>query len=550
MAASVSGGEPDLELSFDGKEVFPKKYREFSWETITSEDIVTAVLPLRTFTGKAVQTVPGDRSKKGDEGSVPKVKAANNSFPDSVVDAEHQLENALSIYGVQIATIPSYVESSLTILRRENQRLAQKFPPLQAHRRNIPGKKKTRLLYYYCRRCLRLQGFDSGDPDRVGFSMVAACRLQRRQGEDSAVQAELTVEKLFPHDRICSLADPDLLPSNYLDQNNGGSGAQIVQFPIDNVLGDLFTPLIKKVDRFPPGECDLPVGTQIFLDPSPGQVQAGKLYPFDRRRYEHIPTKNTFFREVIGTEDLRQKTIRLWFWIAGKFSISDQMHYVQTSPFVTNGGTKVFPRWPLEDPSNDLGIVCHLRLNGLSALWGGHQKGDMKVDQLYHIDIPEKKKVLIKEGSTEEVVFDVSTNPSLQGLFKPGGFIIPLQDSRTLITLGQCQVNEDEITRGHLIYFCGDYAHAGMTYSSEDPSWHFSLHVYLDSAYHARSHDDSVKVMIESVAQHEPEHAKYLDVKTVERMEDHLAGLVARLDLAIAGNPTVKKRKRTTRRKK
>jgi hypothetical protein len=33
-------------------------------------------------------------------------------------------------------------------------------------------------------------------------------------------------------------------------------------------------------------------------------------------------------------------------------------------------------------------------------------------------------------------------------------------------------------------------------------------------------------------------------------MEEHLAGLVARLDLAVAGNPAVKKRKRTTRQKK
>lgn len=518
----------------EGKEAFPRKYTEFSWKTITPGDLVDAVLPVNTFEGKTVEvTKTKDRRR-----ITAHWKAA---FKKSAMDAEDQLEDRLSCFGVELATIPHKAEEYLADIRRRNPTLATQFPPIKGHRWAVEMKEpRTRSVYYYCRRCLQLKGYETEDPSRVKFAVVAAGRLSRIDtGKRGEAKALLTVNKLFPHDWACSLPCDDMRATRFLDKNRFGSGAVMVDFPYDCINRNTFTRLVQHVSAHHPQDGNLPIGDQIFPDPTAGsQLSKTLTYPFDRRFYEYLPTLNSFFGDVISTEDYREFMLRFWYWFAGKFSISSQMHNVQFSPITTRVGSTVFPTWPLA--SSDV-KQPHLQLNGVAAIWGGHQTATSKeaVDQLLHCDIPYKPVRTVIDGRDciQDVV--VSNNPALLGLFRPGSILLPLQDYRTLVTVTDCTKEEDDVTKGEMAFFCGDFTHAGKTYATTDPSWHLSLHIYVDSDHHKRAPADQVEMSHICNALLSPEHAVYLDKETVEEMEAICEEPIVKLSEVVEGKTMV-----------
>lgn len=513
---------------------FSREYKEFSWETITVEDIVESVLPVNTFAGPAVNvendrgdTKPGGRNKW---------KAA---FTKSAMHAEDRMEASLQPYGVQLTTIPHRVEAELVAIRRKDPSIASQFPPIKGHRWavNQTGEKTT-PVYYYCRRCLQLKGIAADNPDstKINLAMVAAGKFSRSHAcDEGEAQAVLTITRLFPHDRSCSSMDADMQPTSYLDKNHFGSGAQMVDFPCE-IIGTSLGPLVDLISGYSPQEGNLPIGDQIFPDTSPqAMVRTGyqMTYPFDRRFYEHLPSLNPFFGDVLDKDEYRRDMIRLWYWFAGKFSVSAQMHHVQFVPFRTHVGSLVYPSWGESSTAGDNNkTLPHLRLNGISALWGGHQVGPSPVDQLIHTDIPTKEVTELIDGESMVVDYEVSSNPALRGLFKPGSIMVPLQDSRSLVSITACEKETDSVPKGRMVFFTGDFAHAGKTYPADDPSWHMALHVYADSVYHKRPPGDKVGMTVEANVLYGSEHAVYLHPHTVVQMDTVVERIVAGMDEA------------------
>ena len=231
--------------------------------------------------------------------------------------------------------------------------------------------------------------------------------------------------------------------------------------------------------------------------------------------------------------------IRFWYWFAGKFSVSAQMHHIQFVTFQTHVGSLVYPSW---GASVDSRTLPHLRLNGISALWGGHQVGAEPVDRLIHMDIPSKEVAEVIDGESMVVDYEVSSNPALRDLFKPGSIMIPLQESRSLVTITACEKETDSIRKGKLVFFTGDFAHARKTYAPDDPSWHMALH-NVDSVYHQRPTEDKVGMLVEANVLYRSAHGVYLHLATLAEMETVVEGVVEGIEAAKV-NRTKKSRKR------
>ena len=97
-----------------------------------------------------------------------------------------------------------------------------------------------------------------------------------------------------------------------------------------------------------------------------------------------------------------------------------------------------------------------------------------------------------KDGETNGNT--IAANKRLQNLFKPGSFIIPLEDERK-IYIGTPDEARNVITvyKGQILFFAGDVPHGGITYERSSKGsnevWHIGLHGHLDSTKHDRYPD-------------------------------------------------------------
>ena len=96
--------------------------------------------------------------------------------------------------------------------------------------------------------------------------------------------------------------------------------------------------------------------------------------------------------------------------------------------------------------------------------------------------------------------------------------VIPTENERVI-----CFPNGDEkeyvaTKKGELLYFAGDVAHGGKTYDRNDPSWHFSIHFYIDSTHHKYT-DDRFQIVNAANFIHAPQHCRYLMKDYIAKME-------------------------------
>lgn len=545
----VDRPEPELEKNKKGEEDYPQQFRQFGAETITLEDIVSAVLPNNKFVGDVEEV---HENKKGTPVSISAAaKKWNNAFSASVMSAEDQLEDALKIYGVQLATIPHWVESKRGELRSSNPVRASQFPPLTGHRRNVRNGEENLMACYYCKRCLDLRGFENGNPDGVRLALVVVGRIRKvNTGTFKKAQATLTVEKLFPHDRQCLEGNTDMTPSRFLDQARFGSGALLVDFPMNDIVGKTMARMVDLFKANPHNNGGVPVGEQIFPNSAESGVKKGDKYMFDHRFYMRLPSEEEFIRKVLSPTDFRMMMIAVWYWIAGKFSVSSQMYELQLKRFSVGAGNHLYPTWPCVDLES---IHVHLFLSDVSGLWGGHQKGNhvKPVDQVLHIDIPEKRVETNPGSSEEEQLCGVTANPDLQGRMRPGSCMVPLMDQfRELCIVRDAQKFVERVSAGQMLYFAGDFCHGGKTYPKTDTSHHLCLHFYLNSIFHEKV-DDNIGLVTEANALHGQEHARYLDASKIDEMTTILKEAQKKLDHAVKLNKDyIKETKKQGRKRK
>ena len=518
--------EPVMEKNREEEWDYPEKFRKFGVDTITLEDIVSAVLPDNKFIGDVEEVATNPKARESI--SVP-TKQWNNAFSASVMSAEDQLEEALKIYGVQLATIPHWVEAKRGELRTSNPVRASQFPPLTGHRRNVRNGEGSLMACYYCKRCLDLRGFESGSPQRVKLALVVVGRIRKVNTETSKkAQATLTVEKLFPHDRQCLEGNTDITPTSFLDRTRLGSGALLVDFPMKEIVAKTMARMVERFKANPPSTRGVPVGKQIFPDSVEGGMQKGEKYMFDHRFYMPLPSEEEFVRKVLSPTDFRMMMIATWYWIAGKFSLSKQMYELQLRKFSVGAGNHLYPTWPCLDEEL---IEPHLFLSDVSALWGGHQKGNhaTPVDQVFHVDIPEVMRRNLETSDLER--YTVTSNPELHGRMRPGSCMVPLMDFRDLCTVREAQKIVDRVSTEQMLFFSGDYCHGGKTYPRTDTSHHLCLHFYLASAFHEKR-DEKIGLATEANALHAQEHARYLNGTEIDDMMETLKEAQKKLEHA------------------
>jgi hypothetical protein len=276
-------------------------------------------------------------------------------------------------------------------------------------------------------------------------------------------QCGIQMKKVFFHDKECFKTKEEKLPSYQFN---------VFDFDFDEVIGNTYDSVVHQLQQcsFHDKETDMPPGHSInfgFDD-----------YNFDDRAYEYMPSPNY---PDIESSLHRESLVRVLFMMATDLNMADEVsHTVLDLKKYTAD---------LND-SNKAGICkemlnteYHLHFFELSLLFGGHcmlageENSNFVVDQIVH-----------KDGETSEG--EIANKAELMGKHKPGSFIIPLDEARSIfVCTPQLLVTAK---RGQYIWFHGALPHGGKTYkaSKEGKDWRPALHGHLDSIHHARKRGD------------------------------------------------------------
>ena len=331
-------------------------------------------------------------------------------------------------------------------------------------------------------------------------------------------QAQLFITHVFPHDCECTVPRDQKLTS-LIDSNNGGSGMVMLDIPHKKIFRNTLNELleeVKSVNLFDPDVA--PPGNQIF--PNTYERNKIKVYPFDIRLYEYLPSPNhNYFNQMILQEHWHMANIRLWYWVVCKLSATEDSFPIYD---LVGGNQGYYPIWPV--PQN--AQRPHLRCKKGALLWGCHEKTDdtiptrqhtrkAAVDQAFHCDFHDKEEEVL--GKKQMVT--VSENPKLVGRTKPGSFIIPMEDWREIRFLSNGKPRVVRVPFGKILYFVGDTVHGGVTIprSVENPDLgtlkgHWSYHLYWDSSLHPMI-KDHFQIIMEGLAYYGRDHACYLNQK-------------------------------------
>jgi hypothetical protein len=316
------------------------------------------------------------------------------------------------------------------------------------------GKKVFR---FHCKKCRIMKNH---------FSLIAwgNC-VQNSEGHRG-----IKIQKMFFHDILCC---------HQLNQHNLPEGhhpnpiQRIVEIDYDNVFGESYDCLWKKLEEYDASkkEHNEPPGEHINL----GKPNLPKT---DNRTYQILPCPNKY--PGLSHEVHKGCMIRLLYHMAASLSISDEVApYIYDLDGSLDKDGKFNGNKGCRDKRNP---NCHLYFSEVSLLFGGHHLrtekwGDELAHQLCHMD-----------GETGEGT-TINENPDLFGRTKPGSFILPIKNYRSLYMW--CVQNVIWVLRGQYVFFSGNVAHGGTTrkmiLGSEDGrEWHAALHGHLDSIYHGR----------------------------------------------------------------
>jgi hypothetical protein len=269
----------------------------------------------------------------------------------------------------------------------------------------------------------------------------------------------IQMEKVFYHDKDCQLDAIRRMPvANFL----------VVNFNFEEIMGETYNPVVEKMSTFCFHDKEQPA--------PPGEpINFGhKGYNLDDRCYEYLPSERY---PELGPHQHRMAMVRFFFLLTAYLNMADETAsaLLDIDKVKANVAQKKPPLPPTAPEVNN--PSAHLAFFEISLLFGGHcmlnDHTATSVHQICH-----------KDGETKDNL--VKDNALLEGLHKPGSFIIPLQEQRTIyICTPMLQVTAE---KGQFIWFNGDVPHGGMTYkaSVDGLDWKPAIHGHLDSSHHER----------------------------------------------------------------
>jgi hypothetical protein len=269
----------------------------------------------------------------------------------------------------------------------------------------------------------------------------------------------IAMEKVFYHDKDCQLDAIRKMPV---------AEFSVVNFDFGEIMGDTYAGVVNKMStmRFQDEDQPAPPGHAINF----GEED----YNYDDRCYEYLPSDR--YPEV-DADRHQMAMCRFFFLLTAYLNMAGETAFAlldmeKVKEHVATAGSPLPPGAPEAENTS-----AHLFFFEISLLFGGHcmQKdpNTTPVHQMCH-----------KDGETRDNV--VEDNQDLKGLHKPGSFIIPLDQERTIyVCTPMLQVTAK---KGQFIWFHGALPHGGITYkaSVDGCDWKPAIHGHLDSSKHTR----------------------------------------------------------------
>jgi hypothetical protein len=272
----------------------------------------------------------------------------------------------------------------------------------------------------------------------------------------------LQMKAMYFHSSNCENGLGPLVFQQYILRN----------FDFQEVFGDTYQKTVDEFQSLHVTKEAQPVGEHINFN----RVQ----YNFDNCTYLVLDgnpqTKQK--HPWLNFEQHQQCLIRLFFHMGCSLGLE---HEVCCLPFdfkaveAKKNACKGVFRWIDYPEQKNKG---HLFFNEVSLLSGGHNMRQEDIPMPVH-------QPCHRDGETSDNLY--SMNEKLKGKFKPGSFIVPLQDHRTIYIVSPDHTVTAE--KGQYMYFSGDVPHGGITYSFNEENsnkWHPALHGHLDSTLHSR----------------------------------------------------------------
>jgi hypothetical protein len=321
--------------------------------------------------------------------------------------------------------------------------------------KKIPNQQATlgRSIKFCCGRC----------KNRGIWSLLGIGECQTT-GQNHFIE----MTQVFYHDKDCGKSAKGKLPSKEFE---------VFDFDFDEVIGDTYDAVVKKLQNY------------NFHDRATQPMPPGHSidfgfdnYNYDDRAYEYMPSPR--YSEV-------DPIFHRWSMVRGHFLMAVELNMalecahtvldleVVKKRFQKGGGKGKFETCP-----EKINTECHLSFNEISLLFGGHcmlpPKGNSKfvVDQIVH-----------KDGETREG--EIQSTKKLKGKHKPGSFIFPLEDFRTIFVHTPDMLVHAK--KGQYIWFHGALPHGGKTYKAKKKDgndWRPAIHGHLDSKHHKRKRGD------------------------------------------------------------
>ena len=305
---------------------------------------------------------------------------------------------------------------------------------------------------FYCSKC----------KERGKFTLVA---LGHFMIEGEGVDApHLKMSALYFHNAKCENGPGPLAFQQYIVQD----------FDFQEVFGDTYNHTVAYFQNLQAEGEGQTVGEHINFN--------YEDYNFDNRSYLILDEKKHGLPFDLTFEDHEKSVIRLFFHMGCSFGLEDEVCCRRFDfPAVEAAASKALLdkknfRWT--DYPEEVEDKGHLFFDEVSLLSGGHNMRQQ--DIVVNVHQP-----CHKDGVTSESMY--SDNSDLTGKFKPGSFIVPLEDHRTIYIVSPDHTVTAE--KGQYMYFYGDVPHGGITYSLTSETcnkWHPALHGHLDSTHHSR----------------------------------------------------------------